>query len=185
MKRLFSLLLLLSSFYVKAQLSSGLVYFDKLIDIKGTPNLLGYVINSTTLGDVNTMNLLYINTETGKVKWVDLPDGTLLIDFKQIKIDSQGINQVAVLARIHDTDKNGRINLKDPISLLMVSTDGSKETFLTQNNFFVRIFEVNEQTGILVVTGYYDTNLNGRHDNNELNEVQMYDLKTLKLLYQY
>lgn len=185
MKRLLICLLLLSSFYVKAQLTSGLVYFDKLIDIKGTPNMLGYVINTTTLGDVNTMNLLYINTETGKAKWVDLPNGTMLLGFKQIKLDSHGINQVAVLARIYDADKNGRINMKDPISLFMVSTDGSKETFITQNNFFVRNWEVNEQTATLVVTGFYDTNYNGRHDDKELNEVQIYDLKTLNLLYKY
>ena len=185
MKRLLFCLLMLSSFYVKAQLTSGLVYFDKLIDVKGTPYMLGYVINSTTLGDVNAMNLIYINTETGKTKWVDLPNGTILLNFKQIKLDKHGVNHVAVLARIHDTDKNGRINMKDPISLFMVSTDGSKETFLTANNFFVRIWEVNEQSGTLVVTGFYDDNFNGRHDDKELNEIQIYDLKTLNLLYKY
>lgn len=185
MKRLLIILLVLTSFWAQAQNSSGLSTFEKLIDLKGTQYLLGYVVNTTTLGDINTMNLVYINTETGDSDWIDLPIGTIVIDFKQIKLDQFEINQVAILARIYDADNNGRINMKDPISLFMVSTDGKKETYLTKKNFFVRLWQVDEETGKLVVTGFYDKNKNGRFDNGELNEVQIFDLNTLELLYKF
>ena len=185
MKRSLIAILVLISFCAQAQKSSGLSTFDKLIDLKGTQYLLGYVVNTTTLGDVNTMNLVYINTETGNSDWIDLPNGTIVIDFKQIKIDKYEINQVAVLARIYDGDNNGRINMKDPISLFMVSTDGKSESYLTKKDFFVRLWQVDEETGKIVVTGFYDKNYNGRYDNNELNEVQIFDLKTLELLYKF
>jgi len=185
MKRIALTLICFFSLFVNAQTSSGLISFEKLLELKGTPYLLGFVINMTTLGDVNTMSLMSINSSTGKTETVDLPRGAMLIDFKQVKIDKIEVNCVVVLARIYDADNNNRINPRDPISLFIVSPDGKQKTDLTTSDYSVRLWEVNEVTGNLVVTGFYDTNKNGRYDYSEKNEIQIFDLKTLTLIHKY
>src|SRR5665648_1039119 len=40
----------------------------------------------------------------------------------------------------------------------------------------------NKHTGAIVITGYYDTNNNGKYDKTDKNEILIYDLKTLKMV---
>lgn len=185
MKRLIIILVFFVSLIANAQTSSELISFEKLINLKGTPYLLGFVVSTNSLGDINTMSLMSINSHTGITETVDLPTGTMLIDFQQIKMDSIGVNCVAILARIFDADKNDRINTRDPVSLFIVSPDGKQKADLTPSNYYVRLWEVNEASGNLVVTGFYDTNKNGRYDPTEKNEIQIFDMKTLKLIHKF
>ena len=82
-----------------------------------------------------------------------------------------------------DLDLNGRINAKDPITLVSVGVNGEKREIITSKNFSVRVWEVNEKNGTVVISGYYDNDRNGRYDPYEKNEILIYDLKTFKLLY--
>ncbi len=143
------------------------------------------MVSTNSLGDINTMSLMSINSHTGITETVDLPTGTMLIDFQQIKMDSIGVNCVAVLARIFDADKNDRINPRDPVSLFIVSPDGKQKADLTPSNYYVRLWEVNETSGNLVVTGFYDTNKNGRYDPTEKNEIQIFDMMYDELKIKY
>lgn len=68
------------------------------------------------------------------------------------------------------------------MQIIILSTDGKERAQLTEDKFFVGDWTVNAQTGKLVVTGYYDTNNNNKHDKADKNEILIYDLKTLKLV---
>ena len=72
---------------------------------------------------------------------------------------------------------------KDPVSLISLGIDGNEKKVITPKTFNVRVWEVNEISGTLVVGGFYDSNRNGRYDPQEKNEIHIYDLKTYKLIY--
>jgi hypothetical protein len=159
------------------------ISFNKLVEVKGTDNIIALEVNTNSLGDINSMNIIFIDTKNGKTTSADIGKEYIIQDFKQIKIDDLNINTIIVAVRLFDIDNNARINLKDPITLVSVGTDGKSKHILTDTTFNVRVWEVNEKTGTLVVAGYYDNNRNGRFDPQELNEIQIFDLFTFKHLY--
>ena len=84
-------------------------------------------------------------------------------------------------AKTVDLDGKNGIDWNDPTQIFILSPDGKEKTQLTESKFFVRTWIVNELTGTIVVSGYYDTNNNGKYDKTDKNEIHIYDLKTLKL----
>ena len=183
MKRYLLILFCLASFSMYGQVIFELTSFNKLVDVKGSDYMIALEVNTNSLGDVNSMSIMFINTVTGEGKIADIAKEYIIQDFKQVKIDSLEINTVLVTVRMFDLDLNGRINAKDPITLVSVGVNGEKKEIITSKNFSVRVWEVNEKNGTVVISGYYDNDRNGRYDPYEKNEILIYDLKTYKLLY--
>lgn len=183
MKRYFSILFLILSVSSYGQRALDLVSFNRIVELKGTKNMIALEVTTNNIGDINSMSIVFINTETGKATVADIAREYIIQDFKQVKIDSLMINTVLSTVRMYDLDLNGRINTKDPVSLISLGIDGNEKKVITPKTFNVRVWEVNEISGTLVVGGFYDSNRNGRYDPQEKNEIHIYDLKTYKLIY--
>ena len=156
------------------------VYFDKLIELKGTEYVIASMENRIKIRTKNKY-LLFINTENGQATQIDFPKDASILDVEQIKIDSLGINKVLVIAKTVNLDGSKSIDWSDPSQIIIISTDGKEKTQLTEDKFFVRTWIINNKSGTIVVTGHYDTNNNGKYDKKDKNEILIYDLKTLKL----
>ena len=118
----------------------------------------------------------------GKTKQIDFPKDAYIAEIEQIKIDSLGINLILVAAKTVNLDNNKGIDWNDPEQIIILSTNGQERTQLTDDKYFVRTWIINRLTGGIVITGYYDTNNNGKYDKTDKNEILIYDLKTLKLI---
>lgn len=183
MKKSVLFLILLASVFSYGQRNIEMVSFNRLVEVVGTNNMIALEVTTNNIGDINSMSILFINTETGEGKIADIANEYIIQDFKQVRIDSLNINTVLVTARMYDLDLNGRINSKDPVTLLSVGLDGNSITIITPKTYNVRVWGINEKTGTITVAGYYDSNRNGRYDAVEKNEIQIYSLKTYKLIY--
>ncbi len=157
------------------------VHYNKLTEIKGTEFVIATIENMGKLFTTNNKYLLFINTKNGTTKQIDFPKDAYIEKMEQIKIDSLGINKVIVAANIVNLDNSKSIDWADPTQIIILSPDGQEKIQLTEDNFFVRTWTINSQTGTIVVTGHYDSNNNGKYDKTDKNEILIYDLKTLKL----
>ncbi|PID88804.1 MAG: hypothetical protein CSB02_00860, partial [Bacteroidia bacterium] len=85
-------------------------------------------------------------------------------------------------AKAVDLDNKRGIDWQDPSQIIVLSVDGKKSTQLTEDNFFVTTWVVNNITGTIVVSGYYDINKNKKYDKADKAEVNIYSLTTLQLI---
>ena len=157
------------------------VHYNKLTEIKGTEFVIATIENMGKMFTTNSKYLLFINTRNGITKQVDFPKDSYIEKMEQIKIDSLGINKVLVAANIVNLDNSKSIGWSDPTQIIILSPNGQERIQLTEDKFFVRTWTTNYQTGTIVVTGHYDSNNNGKYDKTDKNEIQIYDLRTLKL----
>lgn len=178
------LLTILSTFALTtyAQDKYNYVSFNKLTEVEGTEFVIARIENWGKMAGLKNSYLLFINTKDGQTNQVIFPNGGHFQELEQIKIDSLGINCLLVSAQTVDLDGRKGIDWNDPTQIIVLSTDGKKRTELTDSKLFVRTWIVNRQTGTIVITGYYDTNNNGKYDKTDRNEIGIYDLKTLKLI---
>ena len=93
-----------------------------------------------------------------------------------------GINQILVSAQTVDSDGKEGIDWNDPTQIIVLSPNGKEKTQLTDSKLFVRTWVVNKMTGTITITGYYDSNNNGKHDKEDKSKIAIYDLRTLKLI---
>jgi hypothetical protein len=180
MKRLLIITLTLLTCYSYGQDKYNHFNFNKLTEVKGTEYVIATIENRGKM-ETNSKYLLFINTLNGSTKQIDFPKDAYIEKMEQIKIDSLGINIIFVAAKTINLDNNKGIDWNDPQQIIILSTDGQKKTQLTDDKFFVRTWLINKHTGAIVITGYYDTNNNGKYDKTDKNEILIYDLKTLKL----
>jgi len=181
MKQLFPIFLTLLTCYTYGQDKYNYVNFNRLTEIQGTEYVIATIENRGKL-EINNQYLLFINTLNGTTKQIDFPKDAYIEKIEQIKIDSLGINLILVAAKTVNLDNNKGIDWNDPEQIIILSTDGQVKTQLTEDKFFVRTRIINKLTGAIVITGYYDTNSNGKYDRKDKNEILIYDLKTLKLI---
>jgi len=182
MKRLLVTILTILTCYTYGQDKYNYVNFNKLTEIKGTEYVIATIENRGKI-ETNSKYLLFINTLNGKTKQIDFPKDAYIDKIQQVKIDSLGVNLIFVAARTVNLDNNNKgIDWNDPQQIIILSTDGREKTQLTDDNFFVRTWLISNHTGAIVITGYYDTNNNGKYDKTDKNEIIIYDLKTLKLI---
>ena len=158
------------------------VHFNKLTEVIGTEYVIASIENRGKIFETKSRYFLFINTRTGETKQVDFPSDAWIRNLEQVKIDSLNINLIVVEASTVDLDEKNGIDWNDPEQIIILSPDGSEKTQLTDNKFFVRTWMVNKFTGMIVVTGYYDTNNNNQYDKTDKNEIHIYDLRTLKLM---
>ncbi|PWV55603.1 hypothetical protein [Chitinophaga sp. S165] len=156
-----------------AYLNSGIP-----MELKGTE----YVLSRFEYGGKKSsvQYLLFINTRNGQFKRIDFPDNGRIQSTVQIKIDSLQINKI--MMAIHSTNDDKHFNWVYPTQLFLFSIDGKEKVALTEERFFARTWEINNTTGSIVVTGYYDINGNHEHDASDEFQMLLYDLKTAKLI---
>ena len=158
------------------------VHFDKLTELTGTEYVIASMENRSKV-KTNNKYLLFINTENGQTTQIDFPKDAFITKIEQVKIDSLGINKVIVVANTVNLNGNKHIDWNDPTQIIILSTDGEEKIQLTEDKFFVRNWTINTKTGTIIITGHYDTNNNGKYDKKDKSEIQIYDLKTLRLKY--
>lgn len=180
MRKLLVLLLVSISGIVFGQSKYNYVNFDKLTELKGTNYVIATIENRGKI-QIRSKYLLFIDTKDGKTKQIDLPKGSYIRKVEQILIEELNINQVILVAKTINLDGNKEIDWSDPEQIFILSTDGETKTQLTEDGFFVRTWITNDKTGTIIITGYYDSNSNGKYDKTDKNEILIYDLKTMKL----
>jgi len=181
MKRLLVTILILLACYTYGQDKYNYANFNRLTEIKGTEYVIATIENRGKI-ETNSKYLLFINTLNGKTTQIDFPKDAYIAKIEQIKIDSLDINLIFIAAKTVNLDNNKGIDWNDPEQIIILSTDGQERTQLTEDKLFVRTWIINRLTGRIVITGYYDTNNNGKYDKTDKNEILIYDLKTLKLI---
>jgi hypothetical protein len=182
MKKLFIIVTTTLTLTVFGQDKYNYVQYNKLTEVKGTEFVIAsiesYGKGFFAIGE----HLLFINAKNGQTKKTDFPNDAQVYKVEQIKIDSLLINCVLVAAKTFDLNGDKKIGWKDPEQIFLYSPDGQKLAQLTDNNFFSRTWIVNNSTGSVIITGYYDSNNNGEYDKTDKNEILIFDIKTYKLI---
>ncbi len=182
MKQLLLIACTFLSVCLYAQDKYNYVQFNKLKEVEGTNYIIATIVNAGKMFTVHSQYLLFINTLTGQTKQVDFRKDAYLEKMEQFKNDTLGINQIIIAAKSIDLDGRKGIDWNDPKQIIVLSADGQQRTQLTDDKYFVITWITNKQTGTIVITGYYDSNNNGKYDKTDKNEILIYDLKTLKLI---
>lgn len=182
MKYFLTAFLMLFAVLLFGQDKYNYVHYNKLIKVKGTSFVIATIENWGKKLSANSKYLLFINTKNGQTKEVDFPKDAFIRTIEQIKIDSLGINVVLVTANTVNLDGNKSIDWNDPKQIILVSIDGEEKTQITEDKYFVSNWIVNNQTGTILITGYYDSNNNGKYDKTDKNEILIYDLKARKII---
>lgn len=183
MRKLLMSLMTILTLQAYGQDKYNYVHFNKLTEVIGTDYVIASIENWGKMLETKSRYLLFINTRNGETKQIELPNDARIEKMEQIKIDSLGINLFILSARTVDLDNKNGIDWKDPTQILILSIDGSEKTQLTESSFFVRTWTINKITGNVVITGHFDTNNNSKYDKTDKNEIHIYDLKRLKLLF--
>lgn len=177
---LFCVVLTLFSTTMYSQ-KTNLSYYNKLQQIDGTDYFIAnYEDYSKKLMTVSPNYLLFINTNTGEKTPVEFGENTYVEKIEQVILDSLGIKKIIVLVSSGYEDKRFLDARERPRQLFILSTDGKEKIQITEEGFYVSLWSVNNHNGAIVVTGYYDTNKNGKHDDVDRNDILIFDLKTLK-----
>ncbi len=182
MKNIIILLFTLLATSVYGQDKYNYVQFNKLTELKGTDYVIATIENVGKMFTAISKYLLFINTSSGQTKQVDFPKDAYFQKIEQIKIDDLGINKVIFVANTVNLNNRKNIDWNDPTQIIILSIDGQEKVQLTEDNFFVRTWTINSQTGTIVIAGHYDSINNGKYDKTDKNEILIYDLKTLKLI---
>ena len=151
--------------------------YNKFIHLKGTEFSVASIENHSKLENDRSY-LMFINTLTGDAKQIEFAEGAKLGIIQQIKIDNLEINIVLVVANTVSLDNKKDIDWRDPKQIFIFSTNGENMKQLTEDNFYVHSWSINEFTGTLIVSGYLDKNRNRKRDKDESNEILLFDLKT-------
>ena len=186
MKKKFTLtfIFILASLLTYAQSKGVNVHYNKLISVKGTEYCIATVENRTKVSTVNSF-LLFINSATGENKSIGFPEGANIQSVQQIKLDTLSINKILIIAGIVDLDGKDGIDWGDPKQILICSPDGSDLKQMTDSSYYINTWMINENTGTLIVAGYYDTNNNRRNDKDDKSEVVLIDLKTVTVKHRF
>lgn len=182
MKSVFITLFIVFSSVLYGQNKYNYVHFNKLIEVKGSEYVIATIENRGKMLETHEKYLLFINTVNGETQQVDFPKDADIREINQVKIDRLQINKIIVIARTVDLDKKKGIGWEDPVQVIILSIDGKEKIQLTEDKFFVSTWIINEETGKIVITGYYDTDNNNKYDKTDKNEILIYDLATLKLV---
>lgn len=179
MKRLFFLLFSFAAISVSAQSKWNYSTFNNVMELEGTEYMITSITNNSKVS-VKGRVLLFINTSTGESNEITFPTGTYINKLEHVKIDSLGINKVVIIGETKETRPRKMIPFNAPMQVVVCSVDGTNKQQITDDSFFVITCEVNKKTGVLVITGYRDTNDNMKRDKGDKPEILLYSLKEMK-----
>lgn len=181
MKQAILFVLTVAALTANAQDKTNYTAYNKLITLEGTNYVIATVETRSKLSTENSY-YLFINTTTGESNQLNFPKDAYIRQVKQVKIDSLHINKVLFSGNTVNLDGNKTIDWNDPTQVIVCSTDGKEKIQITEDKFFVSTWTVNNQTGIIVITGHYDSNNNGKYDKTDKNEILLYDLAKMALV---
>lgn len=181
MKNFLTLILTTLTLSVFGQNKYDYVHFNKLTEVEGTDYVIASIDNRSKFAESKSKHLLFIDTKNGSTTQVDFPGDGYLGQAEQVKIDHLEINQIIVAAKSVDLDGKSGIDWSDPQQIFVISVDGKMKKQLTEDKFFTQTWTVNQQTGMIVISGHYDSNKNGKYDKTDKNEILIFNLKTLEL----
>lgn len=181
MKKCLFVLLYILSLGANAQDKNNYVAYNKLTNVEGTSFVLASMENRSKMRTENKF-LLFINTANGESVQMDFPKDAFIEKIEQVKIDSLNINRLIISANTLNLDGNKGIDWNDPKQIFVCSTNGKEKIQVTEDRFFASFWIVNRPTGVIVITGYNDSNNNGKYDKTDKNEIVVYDLKTMSQL---
>lgn len=182
MKPILTLALALLAGSAFAQQKAHSAAYNKLIPLQGSSYVLAIAENRLKADPAQDPSILFINTSTGEQVAYVFPKGAYIDKIQQLKIDSLNLNKVLISAITHNLNGNKSIDWQDPMQLILIEADGTGKKQLTEDRYYVNTWAVNRHTGVLVVTGFTDTNANGKPDHQDRHEILLYDLKTGVLL---
>lgn len=174
--------LLLCSLASRAQDKSHQLHFNRLTAVEGTPFVIATMSTTGKMGMPESCSLSFIDTRNGTQQPVEISKGGHLDEIQQVKIDSLGINIIIVSARAVDADQKNGIDRNDSKQLLAISVDGKNKLMLTDSNLFVSAWIIHRHTGTITITGFYDSDQNGRRDAKDKGAILVYNLKDLTLV---
>lgn len=175
------MLSIVTSLPVLGQSKYDYIHFNQLTEVKGTTYVIASIDSRSKIETAKNKYLLFIDTQKGSTTQVNFPEDGYMDQIKQVKIDRFEINKIIVAAKTIDLDNKGGISWSDPKQIFILSVDGQSKIQLTEDSFFTRTWTVNQQTGMIVITGHYDSNENGKYDKTDKNQILIFDLNTLKL----
>ncbi|MCF8347668.1 MAG: hypothetical protein K9G61_02535 [Bacteroidales bacterium] len=181
MNRVWIIILLFVSGYASGQDKYNYMNYNQLTEVTGTEYVIASIEHQGKM-EVKSQYMLFINTQNGHAKQIDFPADSYIRQISQIKLDSLGINKIMVIARTVNLDNDRGIDWNDPQQMIILSTDGQERTQVTDNDFFLHAWVINHNTGAIVITGYYDTNPNGKYDKKDKNGMLIFDLKTMNVI---
>ena len=155
--------------------------YSILLKLKGSDYVVATVDNTEKI-KAGKKCLLFIDTKTGAIEQVDFMDGSVIEEVEHVKIDSLGVDKVVVIARTASLTRKKTVRTDDPRQILIFSVDGKSRIQLTIDKFFVKKWLVDAQTGNILISGYYDLNMNRHYDEEDKNEILIYNLETLQLI---
>jgi len=162
--------------------------YNKFIHLKGTEFSVATIESYTNRSSFSSSSeryvksiLLFINTMTGNNKLIEFAEETQLGIIQQIKFDDLGINLLLVVVNNVSLGNKKDSDWRDSKQIFVFSPSGDNMKQLTEDNFYVYSFSINEYTGTLIVSGYFDKNRNLKRDKEEKNEILLFDLKTRTL----
>jgi len=182
MKNLLTIVLTILTLSVFGQNKYDYVHFNKLAEVEGTGYVIASIDNRSKMAESKSKYLLFIDTKNGSTTQVDFPGDGYLGQVVQVKIDNLEINKIIVAAQSVDLDGKSGIDWSDPQQVFVLSADGKIRKQLTEDKFFTGTWTVNRESGMIVITGHYDSNENGKYDKTDKNEILIFDLKTLELI---
>lgn len=155
--------------------------FNDLMEIEGTSYIIASLDNRKKV-ETRNKYLLFINTSNGESTKIEFPGDSRILEKKQVKIDSLGINRLILKVKTVDLNRKAGIEWSDPSQIIALSIDGKNRVQLTEDNFFTNAWSVNRHTGSLVITGHLDSNKNGKYDKRDKNKILIFDLGSLELV---
>uniref|UniRef100_UPI0039A4D295 hypothetical protein n=1 Tax=Ornithobacterium rhinotracheale TaxID=28251 RepID=UPI0039A4D295 len=172
-KSVFSIVLLFVFSLAFGQKNNNYLEISLEKDIEGTDFVLGERYFDKKI-DVSDDKILYfINATNGEMHEVNFGE-KINVKVEQIKIDSLNIN--TLIAKTYLSNKLTRVKS----SLYLLSTDGREMQKIVDDDFCVKKFVLNKNTGNLVIKGFRDVNENGKIDKNDKEQILIYSLKHKK-----
>jgi hypothetical protein len=181
MKRFFSALFSLAAFTAQAQGGKVITTtYNDLTEIKGTEFVVASVRSWSKKGGLSGDKVLFINSGTGEQRMLEFPRRSYSDKIEQVRVEKLKINVVLISAHAQDPSGKFGHDYEAPRQLFAVSPDGSKRTQITDDHFYVSTWVANNETGVIVITGRQDSNMNGKADDSDETRILLYDLGTMR-----
>lgn len=173
MKPILILLLVISSIATNAQGKRNAVLYNQLTIIKGTPYVVAAIKNRSKEVE-NHHQIMFVNTKTGTAKEFNISNDGYVGNIDQIEVG----DKVIVIAQNLYGNSVKMTVAQSPLQIFIVANDKEPQK-IVDDNFIISQWVFKEETGTIVVTGYYDVDNNGKYNLKDKGEIHVYDIKAM------
>jgi hypothetical protein len=132
---------------------------------------------SRDFSGVSYSNIIFFDLETNKQSL--LANTKLKIsDYQIISELNKNFNQIYILYKIYSTDTNGdkKINSDDALSLFYSNYDGSGFKQITNSQYSVYKYSINENYMKIFISANFDTDNNKIFDSKDIEKILVFEL---------